>query len=48
MVTLRGADQHAVFGVFGSSCVDTTVVAYLATGRLPAADVTCERPVRNP
>ncbi|MGW2638183.1 alpha/beta hydrolase [Streptomyces sp. NPDC001348] len=43
LVTLRGADQHAVYGVFGSSCVDTTVNAYLATGRLPAGDVACER-----
>ncbi|ELP66963.1 alpha/beta hydrolase [Streptomyces turgidiscabies] len=43
LVTLRGADQHAVYGVFGSSCVDSTVNAYLATGRLPARDLTCER-----
>ncbi|MEU3518478.1 alpha/beta hydrolase [Streptomyces sp. NPDC006654] len=41
LVTLRGADQHAVFGVYGSDCVDATVEAYFATGRLPAADVTC-------
>ncbi|MFJ9817473.1 alpha/beta fold hydrolase [Streptomyces sp. NPDC101151] len=44
LVTLRGADQHALYGVFGSSCVDTTVNAYLASGRLPATDVTCARP----
>ncbi|MGW3949463.1 alpha/beta hydrolase [Streptomyces sp. NPDC004752] len=43
LVTLRGADQHAVFGVFGSACVDGRVNAYLATGRLPAKDVTCAR-----
>ncbi|WP_316768252.1 alpha/beta hydrolase [Streptomyces sasae] len=41
LVTLRGADQHAVFGVYGSDCVDATVNAYLATGKLPATDVTC-------
>ncbi|MFJ3306400.1 alpha/beta fold hydrolase [Streptomyces sp. NPDC086549] len=41
LVTLRGADQHAVFGVFGSSCVDTRVNAYLATGHLPPTDVSC-------
>ncbi|MER5525328.1 alpha/beta hydrolase [Streptomyces sp. NPDC002677] len=41
LVTLRGADQHAVFGVYGSVCVDAVVNAYLATGRLPATDVTC-------
>jgi pimeloyl-ACP methyl ester carboxylesterase len=44
LVTLRGADQHAVYGVFGSSCVDAEVNAYLASGRLPARDVTCSRP----
>ncbi|MFF7445588.1 MULTISPECIES: alpha/beta fold hydrolase [unclassified Streptomyces] len=42
LVTLRGADQHAVYGVHGTACVDATVNAYLATGRLPARDVTCE------
>lgn len=44
LVTLRGADQHAVYGVFGSSCADATVNSYLATGHLPATDVTCDRP----
>ncbi|MFB8177149.1 alpha/beta hydrolase [Streptomyces sp. NPDC055966] len=44
LVTLRGADQHAVYGVFGSPCVDATVNAYLGTGRPPADDVTCPRP----
>ncbi|MEV5508167.1 alpha/beta fold hydrolase [Streptomyces orinoci] len=43
LVTLRGADQHALYGVFGSRCVDATVNAYLAGGRLPSMDVTCER-----
>jgi hypothetical protein len=43
LVTLRDADQHAVYGVFGSRCVDATVNTYLATGRLPLTDVTCER-----
>jgi hypothetical protein len=42
LVTLRGADQHAVYGVYGSPCVDATVNAYLATGRLPAEDLTCD------
>ncbi|MFI8534805.1 alpha/beta hydrolase [Streptomyces aquilus] len=41
LVTLRGADQHAVYGVYGTPCVDDTVNAYLATGRLPATDITC-------
>ncbi|WP_253915712.1 alpha/beta hydrolase [Streptomyces sp. NRRL S-31] len=44
LVTQRDADQHALYGVFGSPCVDGTVNAYLATGRLPAGDVTCARP----
>ncbi|MEW2114852.1 alpha/beta hydrolase [Streptomyces sp. NPDC005474] len=43
LVTLRGADQHAVFGVFGSTCADTAVNTYFATGHLPPRDVTCER-----
>ncbi|GAT80772.1 hydrolase [Streptomyces sp. F-3] len=42
LVTLRGTSQHGVYGVFGSACVDARVNAYLATGRLPAEDVTCE------
>ncbi|MEU0008749.1 alpha/beta fold hydrolase [Streptomyces sp. NPDC006314] len=44
LVTLRGADQHPVYGVFGSSCVDAAVNAYLADGRPPASDITCLRP----
>ncbi|MFJ7237835.1 alpha/beta fold hydrolase [Streptomyces olivaceus] len=43
LVTLRGADQHAVYGIFGDSCTDATVNTYLSTGRLPATDVTCDR-----
>ncbi|MBK3643974.1 alpha/beta hydrolase [Streptomyces sp. MBT33] len=42
LVTLRGADQHAVFGVYGSACADAAVDRYLGTGRLPERDVTCE------
>ncbi|MEV0239802.1 alpha/beta hydrolase [Streptomyces sp. NPDC050674] len=41
LITLKGADQHAVYGVYGSACADDAVNAYLATGRLPARDVTC-------
>ncbi|WP_333776093.1 serine hydrolase [Streptomyces sp. IBSBF 3136] len=44
LVTLRGADRHAVYGVFGSSCVDTAVNEYLADGHLPRRDLTCSRP----
>ncbi|MEV4339481.1 alpha/beta hydrolase [Streptomyces sp. NPDC049590] len=46
LVTLRDADQHAVYGVYGSPCADAAVNAYLATGRLPATDVSCPRPTR--
>ena len=49
LVTLRGADQHAVFGVYGSACADAAVDACLAGGRLPATDVSCAaRPVPAP
>jgi pimeloyl-ACP methyl ester carboxylesterase len=41
MVTLPGARIHAVFGNYGNACVDDQVIAYLRTGRLPAADMTC-------
>lgn len=44
LVTLRGADQHAVHGVFVSACVDSAVNAHLADGRLPHRDLTCARP----
>ncbi|MFH7334176.1 alpha/beta hydrolase [Streptomyces sp. KHY 26] len=44
LITLHDADQHAVFGVFGSACVDDAVNAYLATKRLPATDLSCPRP----
>ncbi|CAL2057387.1 MULTISPECIES: alpha/beta hydrolase [Streptomyces] len=43
LITLQDADQHAVFGIFGSACVDDAVNAYLATDRLPAADISCPR-----
>lgn len=46
LVTLRGADQHAVFGVYGSACADAAVDRYLAMGRLPERDVTCQAPPR--
>jgi hypothetical protein len=41
MITLDGARDHGVYLFRGSGCVDTTVNAYLDTGRLPAADLTC-------
>ncbi len=41
LITLAGPAQHAVFGVYGNACADDGVRAYLASGRLPAGDVTC-------
>jgi pimeloyl-ACP methyl ester carboxylesterase len=47
LVTLHGADQHAVYGVYGEPCVDDAVNAYLATGRLPGRDIDCGAPARG-
>lgn len=41
LVTRTGSDRHGLYGAYGDDCVDGTVNAYLRTGRLPAADVTC-------
>jgi pimeloyl-ACP methyl ester carboxylesterase len=41
LLTLQGAQKHIVFAVYGSSCVDATVSAYLAGGPLPQHDATC-------
>ncbi|WP_338775841.1 alpha/beta hydrolase [Streptomyces sp. DG1A-41] len=47
LVTLHGADQHAVYGVYGAPCVDDAVNAYLATGRLPGRDIGCGPPAHD-
>jgi pimeloyl-ACP methyl ester carboxylesterase len=41
MIVLNGARTHGVYLFRGSSCVDDTVNAYLRSGNLPAADLTC-------
>ncbi|WP_433127746.1 alpha/beta hydrolase [Micromonospora sp. CA-240977] len=41
LLTLRDARIHGVFGNYGNACVDGTVIAYLADGRLPADDLDC-------
>lgn len=41
MITLSGARDHGIYLFRGSDCVDVAVNAYLDTGRLPAADLTC-------
>ncbi|MFF8652701.1 alpha/beta hydrolase [Streptomyces huasconensis] len=42
LVTVPGANQHGVYGDYGNACVDGRVNAYLATGKLPARDLTCD------
>ncbi|MFB7782608.1 alpha/beta fold hydrolase [Streptomyces vinaceus] len=44
MVLALGGEKHGVYLSDPASCADTTVNAYLGTGRLPAADVTCQDP----
>ncbi|MFB7619990.1 alpha/beta fold hydrolase [Kitasatospora sp. NPDC056181] len=43
LLTLEGANRHALYGLYGNACVDDTVNAYLAGGRLPNGDRTCTR-----
>lgn len=44
MVLALGGEKHGVYLSDPASCADATVNKYLATGRLPAADVTCQDP----
>lgn len=48
MVLAAGGEGHAVYLVDPVSCVNPTVNDYLTTGRLPAADVTCQSPPADP
>jgi pimeloyl-ACP methyl ester carboxylesterase len=41
LLTLRDAAVHAVYANYGNACVDHDVNAYLASGTLPAHDITC-------
>ncbi|MFF4450635.1 alpha/beta hydrolase [Streptomyces sp. NPDC001502] len=41
LITLEGANRHALYGSYANSCVDDQVNRYLATGKLPAKDRTC-------
>ncbi|MED7949240.1 alpha/beta fold hydrolase [Streptomyces sp. BE303] len=43
LLTLKGANRHALYGMYGNACVDDTVNAYLASGRLPKGDRTCTK-----
>ncbi|MEU2154645.1 alpha/beta hydrolase [Streptomyces sp. NPDC019396] len=40
MVTVAGGIGHGIYGT--KSCADKTATAYLATGKLPAKDITCK------
>lgn len=42
LVTLAGARIHAVYPWYGDNCVNGTVNAYLAAGKLPPIDLTCQ------
>ncbi|MBD0741068.1 alpha/beta hydrolase [Streptomyces sp. CBMA152] len=42
LLTVRNSDRHAVYGLtYANACVNDTVNTYLASGRLPSADLTC-------
>ncbi|WP_436978608.1 alpha/beta hydrolase [Streptomyces sp. enrichment culture] len=41
LLTLEGAAHHAVYGEYGSACVDDLVNDYLRTGALPTTDLSC-------
>jgi pimeloyl-ACP methyl ester carboxylesterase len=41
MITLQGVRTHGVYLFHGSACVDGAVNAYLDTGVLPSADMSC-------
>ncbi|MFF8783521.1 alpha/beta fold hydrolase [Streptomyces sp. NPDC015125] len=41
LITLKGANRHALYGEYGNACVDGKVNQYLATGKLPKSDQTC-------
>ncbi|ARZ66157.1 alpha/beta hydrolase [Streptomyces sp. HU2014] len=43
LITLQGANRHAIYGLYENSCVDDKVNQYLATGELPAGDQTCSK-----
>lgn len=43
MITLQGVRTHGVYLFEGSACVDNAVNAYLGTGVLPPADMSCTR-----
>ncbi|MEU7583564.1 alpha/beta hydrolase [Streptomyces sp. NPDC041068] len=43
LITVKGANRHAIYGLYENACVDNGVNRYLATGELPIHDQTCSR-----
>lgn len=43
LITVKGANRHAVYGLYENACVDNQVNRYLATGKLPTKDRTCAK-----
>ncbi|MET9658266.1 alpha/beta hydrolase [Streptomyces sp. NPDC006510] len=43
LITLKGANRHAIYGLYENACVDNKVNHYLATGKLPAHDRICSK-----
>ncbi|MEU8998633.1 alpha/beta hydrolase [Streptomyces caniferus] len=41
LLTLKGANRHALYGEYHNACVDAKVNRYLATGKLPKNDESC-------
>ncbi|MET0424502.1 MAG: alpha/beta hydrolase [Actinoplanes sp.] len=41
LLTLRGVTAHGIYGEYGNTCVDAKVNAYLTSGVLPKADLSC-------
>ncbi|MFD9486751.1 alpha/beta hydrolase [Streptomyces sp. NPDC059991] len=48
LITLKGANRHAIYGLYENACVDNGVNQYLATGKLPANDQTCSKQAGQP
>lgn len=43
LLTVKGANRHAIYGLYENACVDKKVNHYLTTGKLPAHDQTCTK-----
>lgn len=43
LLTLEGANRHAIYGLYENACVDDKVNDYLATGELPSHDRSCAK-----